>query len=58
MFAGQNTTTEFLARWVFERDPGGHQAGRLGPGRKASPASRSTIGESHVAWAGYEDAVG
>ena len=48
--AGENTTTEFLARWI-------HQAlsQRLGPRQDAS--LRVTLVESPNAWAGYEDTL-
>jgi 6-pyruvoyl-tetrahydropterin synthase len=46
--AGENTTTEFLSRWI-------HQAlsRRLGPRPEAR--LRVTLVESPNAWAGYED---
>jgi 6-pyruvoyl-tetrahydropterin synthase len=61
-FAGKNTTTEFLARMIFDR-----MAGRIRSGELGSPAGpsagagaggltsmRVTLRESHVAWAAYE----
>jgi 6-pyruvoyltetrahydropterin/6-carboxytetrahydropterin synthase len=53
-FSGKNTTTEFLARTVFERLGQAIRAGRLGPSAKAVTALRVTLHESHVAWASYE----
>lgn len=53
-FAGQNTTTEFLARVVFERMAARLKAGELGPGSLAIVSMRVTLHESHVAWAAYE----
>lgn len=49
-FAGQNTTTEFLCRWI-------HQAlgGRLGPRQNAR--LRVTLVESPNAWAAYEGSL-
>lgn len=46
-FAGENTTTEFLCRWIHRT-----LAGRLGarPGARL----RVTLVESPNAWAGYE----
>ncbi|HET6468490.1 MAG TPA: 6-carboxytetrahydropterin synthase [Geminicoccaceae bacterium] len=57
-FAGRNTTTEFMARWVFDRFAAAIQAGRLGPGAKGITGIKVEIGESHVAWAGYEGTIG
>jgi len=59
-FAGRNTTTEFLARVIFDRIAARIAAGALGP--QALPAAgsagltqmRVTLHESHVAWAAYE----
>ena len=51
-FAGRNTTTEFLARVIFERMAGRIAAGELGAGGLAS--LRIVLSESHVAWAAYE----
>lgn len=50
-FAGRNTTTEFLARVVFER-----VAARLRAGEAAAglASMRVILHESHVAWASYE----
>ena len=53
-FKGRNTTTEFLARHVFDRLREAIHAGRLGPGGEAVSALKVTLHESHVAWAGYE----
>jgi 6-pyruvoyl-tetrahydropterin synthase len=57
-FAGQNTTTEFLAHAIFERMAARIAAGDLGPGADGLSAMRITLGESHVAWAAYEGALG
>lgn len=57
-FAGQNTTTEYLARAIFERMAARIAAGDLGPGAAGLSAMRITLGESHVAWASYEGALG
>jgi 6-pyruvoyltetrahydropterin/6-carboxytetrahydropterin synthase len=56
-FAGKKTTTEFLARWVFEEMRQALATGRLGPGSDQIRSIKVEIGESHVAWAGYEGAV-
>lgn len=56
-FQGRNTTTEFLARVVFDRIAARIAAGALGP-HATGPAGlqqmRVTLHESHVAWAAYE----
>lgn len=61
-FAGKNTTTEFLARMIFDRMAGRIQAGELGSTARSSAdtgvggltSMRVTLRESHVAWAAYE----
>jgi 6-pyruvoyl-tetrahydropterin synthase len=57
-FAGRNTTTEFLARAIFERMAARIAAGDLGQGAAGLAAMRITLAESHVAWAAYEGALG
>jgi 6-pyruvoyl-tetrahydropterin synthase len=56
-FAGRNTTTEFLARSVFDRVVGAILGGALGEGARAVASIRVTLHESHVASAGYEGPV-
>ena len=56
-FSGRNTTTEFLARTVFERLTQAIRAGTLGPSAGAITALRVTLHESHVAWAAYEAGI-
>ncbi|MGE0430150.1 6-pyruvoyl trahydropterin synthase family protein [Hydrogenophaga sp.] len=62
-FKGRNTTTEFLARVVFD-----HVAARIANGAMGAQALPSdsggglqhmkvTLHESHVAWASYEGAL-
>lgn len=53
-FRGRNTTTEFLARTVFERLALKISAGELGPSARAVQSLRVTLHESHVAWAAFE----
>ncbi len=53
-FSGRNTTTEFLARFVFDQLAAGIRAGRLGPSASAVTSMRVTLHESHVAWAAFE----
>lgn len=56
-FSGKNTTTEFLARVVFERMSRGIAAGHLGETARGLTALRVTLHESHLAWASYEGAL-
>jgi 6-pyruvoyltetrahydropterin/6-carboxytetrahydropterin synthase len=56
-FAGQNTSTEFLARTVFDRLREAIGRGELGPGARAVVSMRVTLHESHVASAGFEGPV-
>jgi 6-pyruvoyltetrahydropterin/6-carboxytetrahydropterin synthase len=56
-FSGRNTTTEFLARTVFERLTQAIRSGALGAGAGAMTAMRVTLHESHVAWAAYEGEI-
>ncbi len=53
-FAGRNTTTEFLARVVFDRVAARIAAGELGPHAGGLASLRVTLHESHVAWAAFE----
>ena len=52
-FAGRNTTTEFLAKWVFDRMAESARSGALGD-TAGLESMRVTLNESHVAWAAYE----
>jgi 6-pyruvoyltetrahydropterin/6-carboxytetrahydropterin synthase len=53
-FKGKNTTTEFLARVVFDRMAQKVRDGQLGPSARAIQTIRVTLHESHVAWAAFE----
>lgn len=53
-FAGQNTTTEFLAHVVFTRMAARIAAGDLGPHALGLAGLRVVLKESHLAWAAYE----
>ncbi len=53
-FSGRNTTTEFLARDVFERISQRIAAGELGEAARGVTGLRVTLHESHVAWGSYE----
>ena len=56
-FAGRNTTTEFLARVVFDGLVAAIGRGDLGPGAGAIEQIRGTLHESHVASASFEGRV-
>jgi 6-pyruvoyl-tetrahydropterin synthase len=56
-FAGINTTTEFLARYVFDRLAMAARAGELGRDGRELAAIRVTVSESHLARAWYEAAL-
>jgi 6-pyruvoyl-tetrahydropterin synthase len=53
-FAGRNTTTEYLARTIFDRLASAIGNGGLGPGGSAVERLRVTLHESHVAAAAFE----
>lgn len=53
-FEGQNTTTEFLARMIFDRLAEVVRSGHLGEGAREIATLEVILRESHVAWAGYE----
>lgn len=53
-FSGQNTTTEFLARTIFDRMAAPARSGDLGAPAGAIAALKVTLHESHVAWASFE----
>jgi len=56
-FAGRNTTTEFLARVVFDGLVAAIGRGDLGPGAGAIEQIRVTLHESHIASASFEGRV-
>ena len=56
-FAGRNTTTEVLARVVFDGLVAAMRRGDLGPGAAAVEQIRVTLHESHIASASFEDRV-
>ena len=57
-FRGKNTTTEFLARVVFEHIVTAVRRGDLGDAARALESVKVTLHESHVAWAAFEGPVG
>ena len=56
-FAGRNTTTEYLARTVFDRLAARIREGKLGPSALSMASMRVTLHESHVAWAAFEGEI-
>lgn len=56
-FAGRNTTTEFLAREIFDRVAARIEEGQMGPNAAGLDSMRVTLHESPVAWASYEGSV-
>ena len=56
-FAGRNTSTEFLARVVFDRLVAAMRRGDLGPGASGVERIRVTLHESHIASASFEGRV-
>jgi 6-pyruvoyl-tetrahydropterin synthase len=53
-FEGRNTTTEVLARTIFDRVAAARGRGELGTGASAVESIRVTLHESHVASASFE----
>jgi 6-pyruvoyl-tetrahydropterin synthase len=53
-FAGQNTSTEFLAKVIADRLAGKAESGELGVGARGLTGIAVTLHESHIAWASYE----
>ena len=54
LFTGRNTTTEFLARVVFDRLAAAIRQGDIGPGARGVESLRVTLHESHVAAASFD----
>jgi 6-pyruvoyl-tetrahydropterin synthase len=54
VFAGKNTTTEYLSAVVFERMRERIASGELGSGADRLESLKVTLHESHVAWAAFE----
>jgi 6-pyruvoyl-tetrahydropterin synthase len=53
-FAGVNTSTEVLARFIADELAGSVHAGGLGEGARGLAGITVTLHESHIAWASYE----
>jgi 6-pyruvoyltetrahydropterin/6-carboxytetrahydropterin synthase len=56
-FVGRNTTTEYLARVVFDRLVAAIANGEFGDGGRAIESIKVTLHESHIASASYEGRV-
>jgi 6-pyruvoyl-tetrahydropterin synthase len=57
-FRGQQTTTEFLSKRIFDALALAARSGELGPGGEGVDRIRVTLHESHVARAWFEGPVG
>jgi 6-pyruvoyl-tetrahydropterin synthase len=57
VFAGTNTSTEFLAKVVADRLAERIEKGALGEGARGLAGLTVTLHESHIAWASYERAL-
>ena len=57
LMPGELTTTEWLARWVFDKLAAAAYAGEFGPGGDQVERIRVTLNESHTALAWYEAAL-
>lgn len=56
-FRGKNTTTEFMAKVVFDQLAEGIKAGKMGTTAQGITHMEVKLHESHVAWASYEGAL-
>jgi 6-pyruvoyltetrahydropterin/6-carboxytetrahydropterin synthase len=57
-FRGVNTTTEFMAKWIWEKVRAAIRDGRLGPHAAGLTGLAVELAESDVAWAGYRAPLG
>ncbi|BCX19065.1 MAG: hypothetical protein KatS3mg117_2747 [Geminicoccaceae bacterium] len=57
-FRGVNTTTEFMAKWIWDEIRAAIRAGRLGPHAGGLTGLAVELAESDVAWAGYRAPLG
>ena len=56
-FAGKNTTTEFLARDIFDRLVQDIRSGRFGETGRAGTTVSVALSASHVAWGPFDRSV-
>jgi len=54
---GRNTTTEFMAKLVFDRMAAAIHGGRLGETGEGIVSLKVTLSESHIAWASYHAGI-
>lgn len=57
VFAGKNTTTEFLCKYIWDKLADAARQDRLGRAGKDIARIKVTLGESHIARAWFEDAL-
>ena len=57
IFAGKNTTTEYLCMHIQQQLAAACRDGRLGDGGKAVTGIKVLLRESHIAWAAFEGPV-
>ncbi len=53
-FEGKNTTTEALAKVIFDKMKAKIDSGVVGPGSDGLASMKVSLHESHVAWAAYD----
>jgi len=53
----RNTTTEFMAKLVFDRMASAIHDGRLGETGQGIVSLKVTLSESHIAWASYHAGI-
>ncbi|UTD53959.1 MULTISPECIES: 6-pyruvoyl trahydropterin synthase family protein [Halomonadaceae] len=56
-FGGKNTTTEFMAKVIFDQLAAAIKAGKMGATAQGLTHMEIKLHESHVAWASYEGAL-
>jgi hypothetical protein len=56
--AGQNTTTEFMARHIWELLRDALRQGAMGAGGQAVTGLKVLLRESPMAWAAFEGEIG
>ncbi len=56
-FEGKNTTTEALAKVIFDKMKAKIDSGVVGPGSDGLASMKVSLHESHVAWAAYDAEV-
>ncbi|MDN7131690.1 6-carboxytetrahydropterin synthase [Halomonas sp. MC140] len=56
-FSGKNTTTEFMAKAIFDRLVGAIGEGKMGQTARGITHMEIKLHESHVAWASFEGAL-